>query len=676
MARTRLDSWKEIAAYLKRDVTTVRRWEKREGLPVHRHLHDKLGSVYAFTDEIDAWSDRRRASAESLPSPGETIAGNGNDITHLAWRRWPLLAIPLLLAVGAAIMVLSFKSRARTTEATSPFDVAIVPPGGATVTSMALAPGGDQVAISGFRSAESPRLWIRRLDSIASTELAGTEGASFPFWSPGGDHLGFFAEGKLKTISLSTREVRELADAEDARGGTWNENGVILFAPAGDGAIYRIPESGGQAARVTTVHGRPTFAHAWPEFLPGGRRFLYLDMSRHGRHGIFVGDIDTGAIKRLVEVYSSAGFSTDGYLLFARDHLFAQRFDPESLELTGEPVMVADQVLTHYVWNHKADFSIARNGRLAVRRGMDAQNRMVWVDRRGREIGSLTDAFGYSNPAISPDGTRAAVTVYPTTRPDLANLWLFNLPTLEASRLTLSAAVDLAPVWSADGERLMFLSDRSGRMELFERPALAAGEDTRAPHTWPAAPGIPVPESWSPDGRYLTYSATHAKTKDDVWLLELHGERKRKPLLQSDANETQSQVSPDGRFIAYASDESGRFEVHVQTFPKPGQQWQVSAKGGADPRWRGDGRELFYVSSDRKLMAVEVVPGSPPRYGVPRELFPTGIKYLWQDTRNHYDVSPDGRHFLLLVPRADPQSGSYTLIVNWNAPLSASSASR
>jgi hypothetical protein len=147
-------------------------------------------------------------------------------------------------------------------------------------------------------------------------------------------------------------------------------------------------------------------------------------------------------------------------------------------------------------------------------------------------------------------------------------------------------------------------------------------------------------------------------------------------LLQSDANETQSQISPDGRFIAYASDESGRFEVYVQTFPTLGQKWQASAKGGADPRWRGDGRELFYVSSDRKLMAVDVEPGHPTRYGVPRELFPTGIKYLWQDTRNHYDVSPDGRHFLLLVPRADPQSGSYTLIVNWKVPLSAASATR
>ena len=688
MARRRLDSWKEIAAYLARDVTTVRRWEKREGLPIHRHLHDKLGSVYAYSDEIDEWSERRRAvtfpidtngdqSPRKLePEPPQADADAPALLSSAPVRpRWPTRTMAML--VFALVVVLAMLPRGnfeRTTEG-RPVEVAITPPEGVTVTSLALGPKGDQVAFSGFRSGEAPRLWIRKLDSISSMELSATDGAAFPFWSPDGNHVGFFAQARLKTISLSTREVRELAAAPDGRGGTWNDQDVILFAPSHDGPILRISASGGPAIPVTTVEGRPPFAHAWPEFLPGGRRFLYLDMTHHGKHGIHVGDVDTGPIKRVVEAYSSGGFTADGYLLFVRDHLLAQRFDIETLELIGEPIVVADSVLAHYGWNHKADFSTSRTGVLAVRHGVDGDNRLAWVERSGRELGSLAEALAYSNPVISPDGNRAVATVYTTRSGYPANLWQIDLATLHASRLTISERMDLAPLWSADAERLMFVSNRSGRLDLYERAAVTAGEDTRLKCSLPPTPSIAVSESWTRDGRYLTYSAIHPRTKEDVWLIALEENAEHRPLLRGDANESQSQVSPDGRFIAYASDESGRFEVYVQSFPELGRKWQVSTTGGADPRWRGDGRELFYLGLDRKMMAVDVMPGPAAQSGTPRALFSTGIKYLWQDTRNHYDVTPDGQRFLILAPRAEPQAGSFTLIFNWTTALTVRTSS-
>ena len=677
----RLDSWKAIAAYLERDVTTVRRWEKRERLPVHRHVHDKLGSVYAYSDEIDEWSTRRRlvsqpadpgadsglAASELQSSPSQQVT-KPTAATLRARFRWSALAVALLLAAVAGRALLMHEV-SDVTMSRAPLDVAIVPPERVTVTSLSLAPKGDQVVISGFRPGESPRLWVRRLESVSTTELAGTEGATFPFWSPEGNRLGFFADHKLKIISLSTREVRELATAEDGRGGTWSEADLILFAPDVDGPISRISASGGATTPVTTLHGQPAFGHAWPEFLPGGRHFVYLDMTDFGRHGLYVADLDSGPIRRLVRVYSSAAFTADGYLLFAKDKLFAQKLDLKTLTLSGEPIAVADQVLTHFGWNHKMDVSTSRTGMLVVRRGLDGDNRLVWVARSGRELGTLTDAIAYSNPAISPDGTRALVTVYTSRDGPAANLWQVDLQSLQASQLTFSSRSDLAPLWSADGARVMFVSTQKGRPALFDRAALAGGDEVQLPWSLPQSKSITVPESWSRDGRFVTLSSIHAVTKDDVWVFDRQSDRPPRPLLQSGANETQSQISPDGRFIAYASDESGRFEIYVQRFPELGQKWQVSRTGGADPRWRPDGRELFYIGLNRTLMVADVSPGMPARYGTPRGLFATGIKYLWQDTRNHYDVAPDGQRFLILAPKTGAESGTFAMVLNWQQAL-------
>jgi eukaryotic-like serine/threonine-protein kinase len=654
--RRRLDAWKEIAAYLKRDVTTVRRWERREGLPVHRHLHDKLGSVFAYEDEIDAWSHQRSRRLD--PSDRLESAANTEEASYSFSTRG------FAVVITAAVIALT-SGRVGAPDAGPRPDasvrVAIVTPEVARVNSLALSPDGDNVAFAAPDAAGNNQLWVRRIDSGVSQLLPGTNGATFPFWSPDGRALGFFAEGKLKRIALSTREARDLAAASDGRGGTWNDRDVIVFAPDYGGPLFRVAASGGPAVAVTSIGSSPVEGHAWPEFLPDGRHFLYTDYcDDRNRYGIYVGDLETGVTKRLLAVYSSAAYSTYGFLLYAVDALVAQPFDLDRLEPRGDPVPVADRPMQHYGLGHKVDFSVSRSGLLAARTATDEQTRLIWFDRMGRVLGEVGDAALYSNPALSPSGRELVVTVGQGDRGP-ANLWLFDLAHGASSRLTFAKGANFAPVWSPAADRIIFASSRSRKMELYQRNLDGGGSDTKVLD----APMMQIPEAWSADGRHLTFSTMQPGTKSDVWAWQLDDDRSPVPVLQGPSNEGQSQISPDGRFIAYISDESGRFEVYVQPFPLTQEKWQISAGGGFDPRWRRDGRELFYIGADRKLMAVDVRTRGVFQHGAANSLFDTSLIDLWQDTRNHYEVAPDGRRFLIMVPRVDPRSVPFTMLLNW-----------
>ena len=305
MTRRRLDAWKEIARYLGRDVTTVRRWEKREGLPVHRHRHEKLGSVYAWADEIDAWSERRSVRAEPAPLP-EPHRHRHRTFVRGRWD-WGSPESSQLSPCSPVRW-----RQARGPAPTGPSTFALTPPAGVIVESLVISPDGTQVVSAGKDTA-GVRLWIRRLDSAAVEPIAGTEGATHPFWSPGSDQVGFFAGGWLKRVALATRTVHQIAVAPDGRGGTWNDRDDILFVADSGAPVSRVSVFGGDDTAVTSLAAGVKVGHAWPEFLPDGRHFLYTDYSADPQHyGIHVGDVDTRISRRLLPVYSSAAYSRDG----------------------------------------------------------------------------------------------------------------------------------------------------------------------------------------------------------------------------------------------------------------------------------------------------------------------------------------------------------------------------
>jgi len=657
----RLESWKEIAAYLRRDVTTVRRWEKREGLPVHRHLHDKLGTVYAYRAEVDAWWQGRVSQLDedvaATESRGPTWTGE-----HRAWAVAAVFCVAAVVATAGLLITSS-----RIPGGTKELRFSISPPDDTTFGTFAVSPDGGHLAFTAVSVDGTRRLWVRPLDSVMPVPLVGTDDAAFPFWSPDGRSIGFFARGKLKRIAVSGGTAEVLCDAPDGRGGSWNSSDVILFAPDRSEGLHRIAATGGVPKAVTTVDEAYHQGHLWPEFLPDGRHFIYYaDATETDQHGIYIGALDGTRSQRLLTARSNAEYARGGYLLFARDGaLVAQRFDVNRLVLAGEPIVIADEVLQQYGLDHKGDFS-ASIGVLAYRRRGSHLTRLAWVNRRGERVGTLDEPAIHADPAMSPDGKRLAFDVFdPASRAWISDIWLLDLSTGAKTRFTFDKAADFEPVWSPDGTRIVFASDRSGTLDLYEKSSTGSGEDALL-----ATSGGPKhADAWSPDGRFLVYSDVHPKTRYDIWILPLVGDRKPVAYLRSEFDEGQSQVSPNGRWLAYTSNESGRMEVYVRSFPVPEGKWQVSSSGGADPRWRRDGNELFYIAADGKLMALPVETGSVFEAGRPRPLFDTAVKDLWEDARNHYEVTPDGDRFLVVRPMEHVGSLPFTVVVNWTAAL-------
>jgi len=339
--------------------------------------------------------------------------------------------------------------------------------------------------------------------------------------------------------------------------------------------------------------------------------------------------------------------------------LVAQRFSPATRTPFGLPVTVADRVVSRYGIGHRVDVSVSRTGVIAARSADDVQDTLAVTDRAGRVLRTLGTPAFYRNPTFSRDGRQVLATVA-TDLTSTSNLWQFDLNGGDGSRATFGTKWDWAPVWSSDGQRIIFASLRNKQFGLYERKLGAGSDDPIL-----SAARMQSPESWSRDGRYLTYQTMGQGTRFDVWAWDLTGERRTFPLLASEANEGHSQISPDGHFVAYTSDESGRFEVYVRPFPSGPGKWPVSSQGGVEPRWRRDGRELIYIAADRMLTAVSVTTTPEFQRGQATPLFNSQAEYLWQDTRNHYDVTPDGRKFVLALPATDQRAAAFTLIVNW-----------
>jgi DNA-binding winged helix-turn-helix (wHTH) protein/Tol biopolymer transport system component len=513
-------------------------------------------------------------------------------------------------------------------------------------------------------------LKVRPFDSLVEQVLPGTEGASWPFWSPDSHSIGFFAHGKLERIDLTGGAPEILCDAPDARGGTWSRDGVIVFAPTGAGALYRVSAAGGIPTPVTDTR-QHDYGHRWPTFMPDGRHFLYLARSRHkdAAVGILAGSLDSIQAKPLVDTRSNVVYVAPDYLLFARaGTLFAQRLDGSRLELTGKPWRVADHVASDRGLGYAA-FSVSNNGVLVYRTGGRPKTQLSRVDRGGRQLG-LIDAPGWLvEPSLSPDGTRLAV-----TRGDLETsfsaIWLIDLARQTTSRFTFAKADEGGAVWSPDGGQIAWggnqIAAPSSYAGLFRRPSSGVGPDVEQLF---AGRADSFPTDWSRDGRFIIYQDQDPVTGYDLWALPLTGTRTPTSIVRTAAWDVQGQVSPDGRWLAYSSNVSGKFEVYVQPFPKSGGgKWQVSANGGTQPRWRHDGRELFYLAADHHVMAVGVnADAAAFHITTSKLLFELHVKR--PGDLFAYAVEPTGERFVVVKPVEPTQTQAIVVVLNWLAEL-------
>jgi Tol biopolymer transport system component len=584
--------------------------------------------------------------------------------------------------------------------------------------SFALSPDGRQIVFVASGDGP-PLLWLRRLDVTSAQPLAATEGASSPFWSPDSRSVGFFAGGKLKRMDIGGGSPQTLADAYNS-GGTWGPDGTILFArQAYASPLSRIPASGGEPVAVTKLDKQNS--HRFPQFLPGGRQFLFYAQGTSETTGIYVGSLDSSETKRLVATDTAGVYFSEravrqdggrtstlspasslaGWLLFIRaGTLLAQRLDLERGELAGDPVTVADPVAFD-AGTLAGAFSVSDAGLVAYRSGGAGQRQLVWFDRSGKTLVTLgaPDANGLTTVNVSPDGRRVAVfrTVQGNT-----DIWL--LDATRTTRFTFDASVDRFPVWSPDGSRIAFDSNRKGHRDLYLKSSNGAGSEELLLESAQDK----VASDWSRDGRFLLYHSSDPETSWDLWVLPMEGDRKPFVFLKTNFDERRAQFSPDGRWVAYISNESGRYEIYVRPFfqgrlsakteggpatvsgttvlsglqvqPAPvsgtssgagaGGQWQVSTSGGIYPRWRADGKELYYIAPDGKLMATPITAsGATIAPGTPVALFQTRIYGGGADVNagTNYAVTGDGR-FLINTVLEDAAS-PITLLQNWKPEL-------
>jgi eukaryotic-like serine/threonine-protein kinase len=613
--------------------------------------------------------DERWQSASDVVRELRWIAQTGSSPVDAA-RRATTRRSHLMWIAPAALSVLLLALATQYRSSGSPtaglvVRFAVPPPEGATwdpLSSMSLSPDGRYLAFTATSSA-ARQLWIRSLDSLDAKPIPGTELARLPFWSPDSRHVGFFAVGKLKRIARAGGAPQTICDMNPAEGqaaisgATWNRDDIVLFGQAG--SISRVPAAGGSVESVRKRTTQEAFGYPW--FLPDGRRFLYL--TRGTSTEISVGSLDSSDAQRLGPTDSNAAFVAPGYLVFTRDrHLLAQRFDADHLRPMGDPIFVGDDVVTNRLIQLAA-FSASDAGALAYRSGLPLArpSRLVWVDRVGRELSVVGSPRVYQDPALSPDGTKIAFTDRdPQT--GSTDIWLIDLARGVLSRLTFNPDTDAVPVWSPDGRRIAFASNRGATRDLYQSPTDGSGSD----EPLLVIDGPQTPDDWSQDGKFLLFD-THPMDQSDIWMLPIGGDRKPVPVVVTPYKEGFAQFSPDGNWIAYQSNKSGRDEVYVRRFFGPSGDWPVSSDGGVQPKWRGDGKELFYLAPDRALMAVDLkLLGATPELSAPKRLFQTRVPSL---EAGHYAVAPDGHRFLMDVPLEDAKPAPITIVLNWAAAL-------
>jgi serine/threonine protein kinase len=541
--------------------------------------------------------------------------------------------------------------------------LSVLPPEGATFVASsvpAISPNGLRVVFAASSEGKT-QLWVRDLDSPSPWAVAGTDGAFDPFWSPDNNEVAFFANGKLKKVKLLGGPAMILCNALQGRGGSWSRNGVIVFAPNTADALYRVPAQGGNPEPVTALDpSAGEVSHRWPWFLPDGRHFLYTSRnSEPSRNALYAGDMESKQRQRIHNISSNAVYSPPNFLLFVTQRtLMAEAFDAAHIRTSGEPFHIADQV-DLITANLQGSFSASQTGVVAYYSGDGSRinSQLSWFDRSGNKLGTVGEPGNFVKPAISPDGHTLAVDRL-DPQSGAYGIWQFELGRGTPTRLTFDARQDGYPVWSPDGGSIVFAGNHAGHSQIYRKSTgSTAKEEVLLESSLDK-----FPSDWSRDGRYLIYYQIDPVTKYDVWALPLTGNTKPFPILQSGFNEHRATLSPNVHWLAYTSDETGQDEIYVQSFPTPSKKWRVSANGGSRPVWSRDGKEVFYIASDRKLMASTVNAGATLEIGSPQPLFVTR-----QSITRFFDVSPDARRFLLVDPLPDPITPPMNLVINWAA---------
>lgn len=612
----------------------------------------------------DAREELARITASDTPEPHATsstsrwrgavpwaVAAVAMALAAIAWNRVPPTSAP---TAGSARFTVQLPDETAV--------VADTPGSVRAAGSFVVSPDGRHLVI--VANGPGGRLWVRPIDSLETRLLQGTEGAIQPFWSPDGRRIGFFTPTHLKTVDIETSLIQVLSDMGAGNGGTWNAEGTILFSNS-QRRLYRIPATGGSPVQVTELDTtRGDTGHRWPVFLPDGRKFLvFVGRRDASNRGVFIGALDSPTLSAVVLADSNAAYA-DGRLLYLRGNtLFAQPFDPDRGTVSGEPAILVQGVLLNTT-SRRGEFSVSRSGILTYTTADLAVTQLGWFDRSGLRLGSLE---AVAHQAIAPDDVRVAA-----DRVDSAganrDIWVFDSKADTRTRLTFTVGDDWVPEWSPDGTRIAYTSarDTPGAAQLYVKDASGSGAETLLLRTEKDKHHL----SWSPDGRFLAYEEAGEGDGRDIWVLPLADPGNPRPVLQGRFNEAQPAFAPDSRYLGYTSNETGRLEVYVQTFPPTGGRWQVSQEGGIQPRWRRDGKEMYYLASDGRIMALDV-DLSVPRFGVPKPLFQTGQG--GDSATEHFAVTSDGRRFLVI----DRESGQidFTVVLNWPSLLDATARS-
>ena len=607
-----------------------------------------------------------RSDESVLRPPAKSDFRSGRE--RLAW----MLAVVALAATVAAMAFL------RTDAPIQPLvQSTLLPPPGwdfAPASPFAVSPDGSQIAYVAIArpdnestAAGSNSIWVHDLASPEPRRLASTDGDAYPFWSPDGRWLGFFANGKLNKTEARGGPVIPLCDATDGRGGTWNADGVIVFQRAWSEGLMKVPAAGGAPAPLTTLNkDHSDVAHRWPHFLPDGQHFLFYVVSTTNPtaseySGIYLGSLDSSEVRLLYRSESRALYARGHLLSRAGSTLMAHPFDASKLQFTGDPIPLAADVPGDSISWGGAHFGTSESGVLVHMRGAGATSTLLrWRDREGKVLETVSDPAGYWEPRLSHDGTRIATAV----GQDVGDIWIYDLERDMRARFTFDPADDRTPLWSPDDSQLAFASSRNGEGEIYVRPS--SGQDD-ARLLFSAGAQIQLTD-WSSDGRLIFFNRVNPSGgASEIWTLDV--QKAEAALLLSGSWFEDARLSPDGKWLAFASYESGKVEVYVQSFPAAGGRWIVSSDvvpGRASlPTWRADGRELFYLRGG-EIAAVPVTGDASFSFGTPRMLFGVSVTTDGAD----YSISEDGQRILTNeLPAADPSKIGARLIQNWPRAL-------